>query len=312
MTDETNLFNDIVNEDDDGVRIDKWIATSIPDLSRSYIQKLIDAGEVKVSGISISKNSYKLKSGDTVEMNIPKSVLPDILPVNIPLDILYEDDDILVVNKPKGMVVHPAAGHYDDTLVNAIMYHCGDSLSGINGVMRPGIVHRIDQDTTGSLVICKNDTSHKILAEQFKVHSINREYRAIACGNLDQDELRISGYIGRDSNNRKRMAVTDAIHGKKAVTNIKLLENLNKFCYVSCMLETGRTHQIRVHMNSIKHPLLGDPLYGNNNGLQISHKFNGQCLHAYRLGFIHPTTGEYIEFIADIPDYMNKLIDELK
>jgi len=312
MADELNLFSDIVSEDDEGMRLDKWIANNVPDLSRSYIQKIIDTGDVKISGISTCKSSTKVKAGDEIQMQIPASVVPDILPVNIPLDILYEDDDILVVNKPKGMVVHPAAGHYDDTLVNAIMYHCDDSLSGINGVMRPGIVHRIDQDTTGSLVICKNDNSHRIIAEQLKEHSINREYRAIACGKIDVEEQTIKGYIGRDANNRKQMAVTDALHGKKAVTHIKLLQSFNKFSYVSCVLETGRTHQIRVHMNSIRHPLLGDALYGNNLGLQPPMKLQGQCLHAYKLGFNHPTTGEYMEFEAPIPEYFNHLLDILE
>jgi len=306
---EKSMFTDVISEEDDGQRIDKWISDNLEELSRSYIQKLIEEGHVFCNGVSLTKPSVKVKSGDTVSMEIPNLVTPKILPVNIPLDILYEDDDLLIVNKPKGMVVHPAAGHLDDTLVNAVMYHCGDSLSGINGVMRPGIVHRIDQDTTGSLIICKNDNSHRFIADQLKDHSITREYRAIACGCLNTDDITIEGYIGRDKNDRKRMAVTDSLHGKRAVTHTHLIKNYTNFSYISCRLETGRTHQIRVHMNSVKHPILGDEIYGNNLGLKPPMKLKGQCLHAHLIGFIHPTTKEYMEFEAPLPDYFEHLLD---
>lgn len=302
-------FNCEVNIDDEGIRIDKWISNNIPDLSRSYIQKLIESGNVLVDEISINKSSFKLKKGSIVHLDIPESCLPDIRPVNIPIDIIYEDDDLLIVNKPKGMVVHPAPGHFGDTLVNAVMYHCGNSLSGINGIMRPGIVHRIDRDTTGSIIICKNDNAHKSIAEQLKVHSIKRQYRAVVCGKLPETSGTIEGYIGRDPSDRKKMAITDSYHGKSAVTHYNVINEFSKFSYVQCELESGRTHQIRVHMNSIHHPVLGDPLYGNNLGIPSPMKLEGQCLHAYTIGFIHPTKNEYVEFEAPIPDYFNKLLD---
>jgi len=301
-------FCEEVNIEDEGIRIDKWIADNLPDFSRSYIQKLIEGGSVCISDQIVSKSSYKLKEGDLVELSVPENLLPEIKPVNIPLDILFEDDDLIVVNKPKGMVVHPAPGHFEDTLVNALMYHCGDSLSGINGVMRPGIVHRIDRDTTGSLIVCKNDFAHRSIAQQLKEHSIKREYRTIVCGQISDSEGDIEGYIGRDKNDRKRMCVTDLSHGKFASTHYTVLERFDKFTYLACRLKTGRTHQIRVHMNSIKHPVLGDEIYGNNLGLKAPMKLEGQTLHAFIIGFNHPTTNEYMEFEAPIPNYFEHLL----
>ena len=288
------LYEDIVDEESDDLRIDKWIADTFPDFSRNYIQKLIGDGQVCVDGTTASKNSVKVKAGQRITMRIPAGIIPDIVPWDHPLDILYEDDDVIVVNKPKGMVVHPAAGHMDDTLVNALLYHCKDSLSGINGMMRPGIVHRIDRDTTGSLIVCKNDHAHQIIAGQLKLHSIRREYRAIVCGVIAEDELTVSEYIGRDPRDRKRMAVTDLAHGKRAVTHIRVLDRFEHFTEVACTLETGRTHQIRVHMDHIHHPVLGDPLYGHDLGLKAPMKLEGQCLHAHIIGFEHPSTHEYM------------------
>lgn len=302
------LFCEEVNIEDEGIRIDKWIANNLPEFSRSYIQKLVEEGNAFISGSVVTKTSYKLKEGDEVILNIPENLLPEIKPVDIPLDVLYEDNDLIIVNKPKGMVVHPAPGHYDDTLVNALMFHCGDSLSGINGVMRPGIVHRIDRDTTGSLIVCKNDYSHRCIAKQLKEHSIKREYRTIVCGQIIDSEGDIEGYIGRDKNDRIKMSVTDSLHGKFASTHYEVLERFDKFTYVACRLKTGRTHQIRVHMNSIHHPVLGDEIYGNNLGIKLPMKLEGQTLHAYIIGFIHPTTGEYMEFEAPLPDYFNHLL----
>lgn len=311
MNNNSSNFSDVIKDKDENKRIDKWIADVIPDLSRSYIQKLIEDQNVFINGKSNIKSSTKIHKDDVIEIIIPESKLPDIKPVNIPLDILYEDEYILIVNKPKGMVVHPAPGHFDDTLVNAIMYHCGTSLSGINGILRPGIVHRIDQDTTGSLIVCKNDIAHKFIAEQLKNHTITREYRCIVCGNMESEEGKISGYIGRDPSERKRMAVTDSLHGKKAVTNYQLIKQFEHFAYISCQLETGRTHQIRVHMNSIHHPVLGDEIYGHNLGLKAPMKLQGQCLHAYRIGFIHPKTNSYVEFEAPLPEYFEHLLTVL-
>ncbi|MCR5595006.1 MAG: RluA family pseudouridine synthase [Lachnospiraceae bacterium] len=306
---ENKVYKDIVDDECDGLRIDKWVADTFPDFSRSYIQKLISDGNIHADDLTVNKNSYKVSSGQHITMLVPESEIPDIIPWDHPLDILYEDDDLIVVNKPKGMVVHPSAGHMDDTLVNALLYHCKDSLSGINGFMRPGIVHRIDKDTTGSLIICKNDKAHISIADQLKEHSIKREYRAICCGVIDTDEITVSGFIGRDPHDRKRQAVCDDMHGKKAVTHIKVLNRFDHFTEVACVLETGRTHQIRVHTDHIHHPVLGDPLYGHDLGLKAPMKLDGQCLHAYIIGFIHPTTGEYMEFKAPLPDYYDKLMN---
>ena len=307
MNDE-KVFFDIVDDEDDGERLDKWIANIHPGYSRNYLQALISDGKVTIDGKVITKNSYRIVAGTSIEMTIPESEIPDIEPWNHPLDIIYEDDDIIIVNKPKNMVVHPAPGHFNDTLVNALVYYCNDTLSGINGVIRPGIVHRIDKDTTGSLVVCKNDKAHAAIAEQLKVHSIKRSYRAIVCGVINEDELTISGYIGRDPHDRMKYTVTDDMHGKSAITHVKVLNRFKNHTEVECRLETGRTHQIRVHMNHIHHPVLGDPLYGHDLGMKPPMKLEGQCLHAYIIGFDHPSSGEYIEFKAPLPEYYEKLL----
>ena len=296
------------NADITGERIDKFLDGRIESLSRSYIQKLIKEKKILVNQLPVKAN-YKLTTGDTIILQIPDPEPLDIQPENIPLDILYEDDDILVVNKPKGMVVHPAPGHYEGTLVNALLYHCKDSLSGINGVMRPGIVHRIDQDTTGVLVVCKNDKAHQFIAEQLAAHSITRTYHAIVWNNLSEEQGTITGAIGRNPIDRKKMAINEK-NGKPAVTHYQVLDHLNrKFNYIACNLETGRTHQIRVHMSSIGHPILGDTVYGPQKS---PYALTGQTLHAKTLGFIHPTTKKYVEFDAPLPDYFQKLLKKLK
>ena len=298
----------LVVENDGGERIDRYLADNFEDKSRSYLQKLIKDGQVKVNGKPV-KSNYRLVFDDRVEIYMPEVKEPDIEPENIPLDILYEDKDVLLVNKPKQMVVHPAPGHYSGTLVNAIMYHCGNELSGINGVMRPGIVHRIDMDTTGSLVICKNDVSHQSLSEQLKEHSINRIYEAIVHGNLKEDEGTVNAPIGRHPTDRKKMSI-HAKNGREAVTHYKVLERFGNYTHIQCKLETGRTHQIRVHMSSIGHPLVGDVVYGPAK-CPFSN-LQGQTLHAKTLGFIHPSTGEYLEVNAPLPDYFVSLINKLK
>ena len=295
------------SEENAGERIDKFLTEKVPELSRSYIQKLIKEKNVKVNS-TVIKSNYKVAKGDQIQITIPDLTEPDILPENIPLDILYEDDDILVVNKPKGMVVHPAAGHYTGTLVNAIMYHCKDSLSGINGEIRPGIVHRIDMDTTGSLIVCKNDESHIFIAEQIKEHSVNRRYRGIVYGVVKEDEGTIHAPIGRHPIDRKKMAINEK-NGKDAITHYKVLERFDKYTYMEFKLETGRTHQIRVHMASIGHPLLGDTLYSNGKS---PYKLQGQTLHAMTIGFIHPKTREYMEISAPLPDYFEKILRDLR
>ena len=295
------------NADITGERIDKFLDGRIESLSRSYIQKLVKDGEVRVNGNAVKAN-YKVNINDSIEVNIPEPEEPDILPEDIPLDVLYEDDDVLIVNKPKGMVVHPAPGHYSHTLVNAVLYHCKDQLSGINGVMRPGIVHRIDMDTTGSLLICKNDAAHQILAEELKEHSITRRYHAIVHGNLKEDEGTVDAPIGRHPVDRKKMS-TKSIHGRRAVTHYKVLERFGNYTYIECELETGRTHQIRVHMASIGHPILGDQVYGP---AKCPFRLQGQTLHAKILGFRHPSTGDYMEFDAPLPEYFQKLLRQLR
>ena len=295
----------IVNEEEEGTRLDKLLTLEIPGYSRSYLQGLLKDGNVLVNGQS-AKASLKVKEEDVVSFSIPDKILPDIVPEDIPLDILYEDADVLVVNKPNGMVVHPAPGHYSGTLVNAIMYHCGDSLSGINGVMRPGIVHRIDRDTTGSVIVCKNDRAHQSIAAQLKDHTIVRRYVAICYGVPDKDDFTIVGNIGRDKNDRKKMAVVPDGTGKHAVTHVHVLQRFSQYAYVECRLETGRTHQIRVHMAHIGHPLLGDEIYAGSR--KSPYRLQGQCLHAQILGFRHPVTGEYIETTAPLPDYFQHLL----
>lgn len=295
---------------DAGSRIDRYMAQEreeLSDLSRSYLQKLIADGEVLVNG-QIIKPNYRLRESDTIEITLPDIAQPDILPENIPLDILYEDDDIIVINKPKGMVVHPAAGHYTGTLVNALMYHCRDNLSGINGVLRPGIVHRIDMNTTGVLVACKNDFAHNSISAQLSVHSITRRYEAIVYNNFKNESGTVDAPIGRSRKDRKKMAV-DRENGRRAVTHYRVIENFNKFSYIECRLETGRTHQIRVHMADIGHPLLGDDVYCSTHS---PYKLQGQTLHARLLGFIHPRTNEYMEFEAPLPEYFTRLLNILK
>lgn len=290
-----------LGEDDE--RLDKWISLALPDLSRTYIQKCIKDNGVSVNG-KPQKAGYRLRVDDEIVFLIPEAVEPAIEPENIPLDILYEDSDLLIVNKPKGMVVHPAAGHYSGTLVNAVMYHCKEDLSGINGSLRPGIVHRIDKDTTGSLIICKNDNAHNVISEQLSEHSVTRRYRAIVHGVIEQDTGTINASIGRDPKDRKKMAVNE-VNGKQAVTHYTVLQRFKEYTYIECRLETGRTHQIRVHMASIGHPLLGDEVYCNRKS---PYHPEGQTLHAMVIGFIHPTSGEYIEVTAPLPEYFEHLL----
>lgn len=289
-------------------RIDKFLSIQMEELSRSYVQKLIKDGNVKVNG-KLVKANYKLSYDEWIQVTTPELTSPDILPENIPLDILYEDEDILIINKPKGMVVHPAAGHYSGTLVNALMYYCGDSLSGINGILRPGIVHRIDMDTTGSLLVCKNDFAHQRLAEQLKVHSIKRVYHAIVHGNLKEDSGTINEPIGRHPTERKKMCVNHQ-NGRDAVTHYEVLERFGDYTYIACRLETGRTHQIRVHMASMHHPLLGDKVYGPQKC--PFPELQGQTLHAKILGIVHPRTGEYLEVDAPLPEYFEKILQKLR
>ena len=296
-----------VEKERDNTRIDKFLNEQMADISRSYIQKLIKDDLVTVDLRPVKAN-YKVKEGDRVEVTFPEPVSLDIEPENIPLDIIYEDEDVLLVNKPKDMVVHPSAGHMDGTLVNALLYHCKDSLSSINGVMRPGIVHRIDKDTTGLLIICKNDKAHNCIAEQLKVHSITRRYHAIVWNNLSEDEGKIDAPIGRHPIDRKRMAVNYK-NGKSAVTHYKVLERFGKYTYIECTLETGRTHQIRVHMTSIGHPLIGDTVYGSD---RQPFKTQGQVLHAKVFGFVHPTTGKYMEFETPLPEYFEAILEKLR
>ncbi len=298
----------LISKEEVGTRIDKYIADKDSNLSRSYIQKLIKEKEIKVNGQSVKPN-YQLANQDHIILTLPLPVELNIEPENIPLDILYEDEDVVLINKGKGMVVHPAAGHYSGTIVNALLYHCKDQLSGINGVMRPGIVHRIDMNTTGVIVVCKNDKSHAFLAEQLKEHSITRKYNAIVYQGFKEDSGTINAPIGRHPIDRKKMAINHK-NGKPAITHYQVLDNLNgKYTHVECILETGRTHQIRVHMASIHHPLLGDDVYGP---AKTNYLLEGQTLHARVLGFIHPTTKKYMEFEAPLPDYFRDLLDKFK
>mgnify|MGYP004531565811 FL=1 len=291
----------------EGERIDKCISNYVETLSRSYIQKIIKEGKAYINDAPV-KSNYKVRVDDKVQFTIPDCEEPDIPPQDIPLDIIYEDKDVLIVNKPKNMVVHPAPGHYEGTLVNAIMYHCHNDLSGINGVLRPGIVHRIDKDTTGSLIICKNDEAHRKIAEQLKEHSITRKYRAIVYGRISNDEGVVDAPIGRHPTDRKKMAINER-NGKTAITHYKVLERFEKYTYIECQLETGRTHQIRVHMTSIGHPLLGDEVYGN---AKCPFKLEGQTLHAMTIGFIHPSTNQYVEYEAPLPEYFERLLQILR
>lgn len=296
-----------VEKENTGIRIDKYLSDNMEDISRSYLQKLLKDKSITVNNKAIKAN-YKVQEGDMVSVFVPEPEEPDILPEEIPLDILYEDDSLMVVNKPKDMVVHPSAGHTSGTLVNAVLFHCKGNLSGINGIMRPGIVHRIDKDTTGALLICKTDTCHRILAEQLKVHSITRRYRAVVQGNLKDDEGTVEGPIGRHTTDRKKMAINYK-NGKEAITHYRVLERFGNATYIECRLETGRTHQIRVHMASIGHPLLGDTTYGSSKN---PYHLQGQALHAMVLGFLHPVTNEYMEFTVPLPEYFLKLLEKLR
>ena len=288
-------------------RVDKVITEEVAALSRSFVQQLIKEKQLFVNGVPV-KASYRVKEGDRILFSIPKAVEPDIEPENIELDILYEDEALLIVNKPKDMVVHPAPGHYSGTLVNAILYHCKGNLSGINGILRPGIVHRIDKDTTGALIVCKSDTAHNHIAAQLKAHSIQRKYYAIVHGTIKEEEGTVEGAIGRDPFDRKKMCINEK-NGKPAVTHYKVLERFEGYTYISCQLETGRTHQIRVHMTSIGHPLLGDEVYGKRDS---KFRLQGQTLHAGSIGFIHPLTETYMEFQAPLPEYFSHLLQVLK
>ncbi len=301
-----NLNRFVIDYNNMNERIDKFVALRFPDVSRTHIQKLIAEEYILVNNGTV-KSNYKLNLGDEITVQIPKAIEPEIQAEEIPLDVLYEDDDIIVINKPKQMVVHPARGHYTGTLVNALLYHCKDNLSGINGIMRPGIVHRIDMDTTGVLVVAKNDYAHNKLAEQLKVHSISRIYEAIVHNVIYEDEGTVDAKIGRHPNNRLKMEA-NVNDGKDAITHYKVLERFKNYTYIECMLETGRTHQIRVHMSSIGYPLLGDTIYGPSKS---PFHLTGQTLHARLLGFVHPRTSQYMEFSAPRPEYFTHLLEIL-
>jgi 23S rRNA pseudouridine1911/1915/1917 synthase len=302
----------IVDESSGGTRIDAYVSEGLPLLSRTAAQRLCEEGLVLVDGVAAPKN-LRLKAGQTVEITLPPPKDVDAKPENIPLEIVYEDDDLLVVNKQKGMVAHPAPGNESGTLVNALLFHCGDSLSGIGGAARPGIVHRIDKDTSGLLVVAKSDLAHQSLTEQLSAHTVMRRYHAVVHGGFKTDSGRVDAPIGRHPTDRKRMCVTER-NSRDAATNYTVLEELNRFTYVMCELETGRTHQIRVHMAYIGHPVAGDPVYGPRSAAvkRTTGKLEGQCLHAKTLGFLHPRTGEYLEFTSELPEYFAAFLKSVR
>jgi pseudouridine synthase, RluA family len=306
MEKETNLFEYIIEEEMQGTRLDMVLSLVMEETSRSHIQKLIEGGSVQIDGRLCNSKKQKVKAGNLVRILIPEPEILDVIPENIPLDIVYEDEDVLVVNKPKGMVVHPAVGNFTGTLVNAILYHC-DNLSSINGVIRPGIVHRIDKDTSGLLMVAKNDLAHRLLAEQLAEHSITRAYRAVVYSNFTEDEGTVDAPIGRDPKNRLKMAVTQ-MNSKEAITHYRVLERFGNFTYIEARLETGRTHQIRVHMAYINHPLLGDAVYGPKKKAMGA---ESQMLHAKMLGFRHPRTGEYLEFDSPLPEGFQRILKKM-
>lgn len=308
MTDKSETVQLLIDEENHGARVDSALSLQLPEISRSFIQKLIESGAVRVNGQLCTSKKHKVSKDDAVELQIPEPKALEAKAEDIPLQLVYEDDDLLVVNKPRGMVVHPAAGNESGTLVNAVMFHCKGRLSSINGVIRPGIVHRIDKDTSGLLVVAKNDMAHESLSQQLAAHSITRKYEALVFNNFIQDEGTVDAPIGRDPSNRLRQAVT-AINSKRAVTHFKVLERFGKFTLIEAKLETGRTHQIRVHMAYIKHPLVGDKVYGPKK-----QPFNaeGQLLHAKTLGFVHPRTGEYMEFESSRPEIFDNILQSLR
>ena len=302
----SELLHLTVPPEDSGKRLDAWLAAQ-PDLSltRSAVQQLMEQEKIVFAGKSAKKND-RVKGGEAITVELPEPTEPEAVPQEIPLDIVYEDADLLVVNKEKGMVVHPAPGHPDGTLVNALLWHCAGQLSGINGVIRPGIVHRIDRDTSGLLIVAKTDRAHLGLAEQIAVHSFTREYEAVACGRFRDENGTVHAAIGRDPNNRQRMCVTEK-NSKDAVTHYAVLTQYEKYAHIRCILETGRTHQIRVHMKYIGHPIFGDPVYGKADGC-----IAGQCLHAKKIGFVHPVTGEYLEFDSELPAYFQDVLRKIR
>ena len=297
-------FNFVSTEN--GVRLDKLLCENLDSFTRSAVQRLIEDGNVTVNDVIVAKN-YKCKAGDNVEIFVPDAKPLEAVAQDIALDIVYEDNDLLVVNKPKGMVVHPANGNPDGTLVNALLYHCGESLSGINGVIRPGIVHRIDKDTSGLLIVAKSDKAHIGLAEQIKEHSFSRAYETVVYGNIKEDKFTVCQPIGRDSRDRKKMAVTPK-NSKKAVTHFEVIKRYGEFTHLRCTLETGRTHQIRVHCAYIGHPVAGDSVYGPK---KVIERLHGQCLHAKHIGFVHPITNEYLEFESELPEYFVSFLNYL-
>ena len=296
----------LVLEEEDGDRLDVYLSSQLGEMSRSYIQKIIKDKKVKVNGKE-EKAKYLVKEDDKITIEIPEPKLLEVNPQDIPIDIVYEDSDLLIVNKSQDMVVHPAPGNYEGTLVNAILYHCKDKLSSINGVIRPGIVHRIDKDTSGLLMIAKNNNAHNSLSEQLKDHSITREYEFICHGVVKEDKITVNKPIGRNPKDRLKMAIVN--DGKNAVTHFEVVARYDNFTHMRARLETGRTHQIRVHALSINHPLLGDSVYGPKN---TKFKLNGQTLHAKKLGFIHPTTNKYVEFNSELPEYFKEVINKIK